>query len=79
MPVLGGSANVRTLVNLESVVCVPSLSDLLSLPAKEEEEDLAVYTYVLCESYMSVLLKEVPCLWQVKLVTTTNFRYNSLQ
>ena len=39
-------------------------SDLLSLPAKEEEGDLAVYAYVLCESCMSVLLKAVPCLWQ---------------
>ena len=34
MLVLGGSTNVHVLVNLASVMCVPSL---LSLPAREEE------------------------------------------
>ena len=47
MPVLKGSSNVHVLVNLESGVCV-----LLSLADNEEEGDLAVYIYVLCESYM---------------------------
>ena len=50
MLVLGGSANVCVLMNLESVVCAFT-SELLSLPV-EEEGDLAVYVYVLCESYM---------------------------
>ena len=39
-------------------------SELLSLPPEEEEGDLAVYAYVLCRSYMYVLLKAAPCLWQ---------------
>lgn len=39
-------------------------SDILSLPAEEEEGDLPVYAYVLFESYMYVLLKAAPCLWQ---------------
>ena len=43
MQVLEGSTNV--------CVCAFT-SELLSLPAEEEEGDLAVYTQVLCESYM---------------------------
>ena len=58
-----GSMNVHVPVNLVS--CVRAFtSELLSLPAEEEEGDLTVYVYVLCESYMWVLLKAAPCLWQ---------------
>ena len=59
--------NVCVLVNLESVCLCPCLclhaitSDLLALPAEEEEEGTAC---VFCESCTWVLLKAAPCLWQ---------------
>ena len=62
MPVLEGSANVHVLVNLECHVY--AFTSELSLPAKEEEGDLAVYVYVLCQSCMWVLLMAAHCLWQ---------------
>lgn len=68
-----GLMNMHLFVNVEWCTCA-FISEFQSLPAKREEGILAVYTYVLCKSCMWVLLKAVPCLWQlVQLVVSVSF------
>lgn len=54
---------MHLLVNLERCMCAFT-TEFQSLPAKEEEEILAVSTSVLSKSCTWVLLKAAPCLRQ---------------